>query len=114
MPAKTPSEPTAQKVASDQEFRAALNNAVSTAIRWKRVASAKESRINKLKEFSAYFAQALKEDMVDDEGTPLWTDAEMVLALIGSVAIVAYGSIFPEKQKSILMKLSRDQNKENE
>lgn len=102
------------KVVTDQELRAALNDAVSKAIRWKRMASKKESRINGLKEFSSELVRILKEDMVDDEGTSLWDEAEMTMVFMGCAAIVAYGSIFPEKQKSILMKLSREQNKEEE
>ncbi len=107
-------DPIENKTVTDQELRAALNDTISKAIRWKRMASKKESRINGLKEFSQYLVTMFNEDLRDDEGTLLWDEAEMVMVLLGSAALIAYGSIFPEKQKSILMKLSRDANKEKE
>lgn len=98
------------KLATDQEFRLALNAAISTALRWKRTSGYNEARSNGLREFSRELSKTLMDDMVDEEGTPLWTNAECVMVLLGAAAVVAYGDIFPEKQRSLLGTLKREKN----
>lgn len=98
------------KLATDQEFRTALNNALSTALRWKRTSGYNEKRSAGLRDFSKELSKTLMEDMVDEEGTPLWTNAEAVMVLLGAAAVVAYGDIFPEKQRSLLGTLKREKN----
>jgi hypothetical protein len=96
------------KLATDQEFRTVLNTAIATAMRWKRTSGYNEARNAGLRGFSQELAKTLMEEMVDEEGTPLWTPAEAVMVLLGTCALVAYGDIFPEKQRSLLGALKRE------
>ena len=97
-----------EKLATDQEFRLALNNAIATAVRWKRTSGYNEARTEGLRGFSKELSVTLIAEMVDEEGTPLWTPAEAVMVLLGTCALVAYGDIFPEKQRSLLGTLKRE------
>lgn len=107
-------DPKEQKLATDQEFRSDLNKVIATALRWKRTSGYNEGRSTGLRSFSQSLADMLMKEMVDDEGTPLWTPAECVMVLLGTCALVAYGDIFPEKGRSLLGTLKREANIEAE
>jgi hypothetical protein len=77
---------------------------------WKRTSGYNEHRNNGLRSFSKELASMLMTEMVDEEGTSLWTPAECVLVLAGTIALVAYGDIFPDKQRSLLGALKRESN----
>jgi hypothetical protein len=102
------SETKPEKLATDQEFRTALNAAIATAIRWKRTSGYNEARNAGLRGFSQELTKTFIEEMVDEEGTPLWTPAECVMVLLGTCALVAYGDLFPEKQRSLLGTIKRE------
>lgn len=97
-------------LASDQEVREALNKFIALLLRWKRTSGYNDARSTGLSHFSKELASMLMVEMVDDEGTPLWTPAECVMVLTGTIALVAYGDIFPEKQRSLLGTLKREKN----
>ncbi len=97
-------------LATDQELRTDFNKFMGTLMRWKRTSGYNEARNAGLLGFSKELRNILMTEMVDDEGTPLWTPAECVLALSGTIALVAYGEIFPEKQRSLLGTLKREKN----
>jgi len=96
------------KLATDQELRTDLNKFMATLMRWKRTSGYNDTRNAGLRGFSKELAKTLMEEMVDSEGTPLWTPAECVMVLAGTIALVAYGDIFPEKQRSLLGTLKRE------
>ena len=98
------------ELATDQELRTDLNKFIATLMRWKRTSGYNEKRTNGLKDFSKELAKTLMDEMVDEEGTPLWTPAECVMVLTGTIALVAYGDIFPDKQRSLLGTLKREKN----
>lgn len=99
-----------KRLANDQELRAELNKFMATLMRWKRTSGYNEKRSNALRDASSTLAKLLLDEMVDEENIPLWTPAECVMVLAGTIAVVAYGSIFPEKQRSLLGTLKREAN----
>lgn len=103
-----------KQFATDQELRSALNGFMAVLMKWKRTSGYNENRNAGLRSFSKELSSMLIAEMVDDEGTPLWTPAECVLVLAGSIALVAYGDIFPDKQRSLLGALKRESNIEAE
>lgn len=116
MPDKTKVLPNVNEVQliTDQELRSSLNGFMAALMKWKRTSGYSEGRNAGLRSFSKELSTMLMTEMVDDEGTPLWTPAECVLVLAGTIALVAYGDIFPDKQRSLLGALKRESNIEAE
>lgn len=98
------------KPATDQEFRTDLNKLLATTMRWKRTSGYNEARSTGLRGFSEELRKVLMTEMVDEEGDSLWTEAECVMVLIGTIALVAYGDMFPDNQRSLLGTLKREKN----
>ena len=99
-----------QKLISDAEFRTELNKFLALIMRWKRTSGYNDARSAGLRGFSEELRKILMTEMVDEEGDSLWTPAECIMVLVGTIALVAYGDMFPEKQKSLLGTLKREKS----